>query len=61
MKVETRHEAGYWSVYVNDRRMVDRDSYQVASNVAYALKHGAQGRMESDEVARAILDWMVRA
>ncbi len=30
---------GSWSVLVNGRKLIDRESYQIASNIAYALSH----------------------
>jgi hypothetical protein len=55
--VEVRNEGGYWSVYVNGRQMVDRESYQIANNVADCLRNpDARPNTESAEVARAIRD-----
>ena len=58
MKVEVKAEAGYYSVYVDGQRTVDRESYTVANHVAEALKGCPCGRYaESHEVAAAILKW----
>ena len=62
LDVEVRQEAGYWSVYVDGRLMVDRESYTVANSVAYALRHPETPRYtESDEVAHSIREWLDRA
>jgi hypothetical protein len=54
---QVQHEDdGSWSVYANGRQVIERESYQIASNVAYALEHpGAEDRSECGEVASSIL------
>lgn len=55
MKATIKKENGYWSVYLDGRLVMAMESYQVASNVAYALSTGAYSNSECDEAARAIL------
>jgi len=58
MKIEVAHEAGFWSVYVNGLRMVDRESYSIASRVADELREpGCHAPSEATEVARSIRLW----
>jgi hypothetical protein len=60
--VEVRNEDGYWSVFVNGSRMVDRESYQVANNVADCVRNpNARPNTESAEVARSIRDYIERS
>ena len=57
--VELREEAGYWSVYVNGRRLVDRESFAIAERVADGIvTPGIHWPSESDEVSRSILAWL---
>lgn len=58
--IEVRKEAGCFSIYVNDQRMVDRESYIVASNIVAALINPRKRALptESAEVARSILKWL---
>jgi hypothetical protein len=58
MVVEVKHENGYYSVYVNGRRMVDRESFTIANNIAERLKTGKRDFTESSEVAEAISNWV---
>ena len=39
MKVEVIEESGYFSVYVNNRRMVDRESYAIADRIRWYLEN----------------------
>lgn len=58
MNVDVRREGGCWSVYVNDARVIDRESQQIADNVAECLRDpAARPFTESREVADAILAW----
>ena len=52
--VEVKQEAGYWSVYVNGQRMVDRESHTIADRVAGMVRSGQYDRSECAEVARSI-------
>ena len=53
--VEMRKESGYWSLYVNGVRYVDRESYQVAANIMEELRHPhIAGHSECAEVADTI-------
>ena len=62
LDVEVRQIDSYWSVYVDGRLMVDRESYTVANSVAEALRHPETPRYtESDEVAHSIREWLQRA
>ena len=57
--VELRKVGAYWCVYVHGVRTVDRESYQVAANVAHALEHPEQWEAtECHEVADAIRRWV---
>jgi len=60
--IEVRRDAGYWSVYVNGHRAVDRESYEVAQRIAYDLTHpGVYEHSESYEVADSIRRWLAEA
>jgi hypothetical protein len=37
--IELRQEDGAWSVYLDGKRTVDRESFTVADQVVYALTH----------------------
>lgn len=39
MVVEVREELGYFSVYVDNKRMVDRESFAIADRIRYYLEH----------------------
>lgn len=58
-RIEVRHEAGYWSVYVNGQRLVDRESYEIAHQIAHHLAHPEEhDNSESAEVAESIRRWL---
>lgn len=59
MNVEVKQEGGYWSVYVNGRRMVDRESFAVADRVREALER--PDLSEAGEAAQSIRDWVENA
>jgi hypothetical protein len=57
--VEVRNEGGYWSVYVNGRRLVDRESFTVAERIADGIvTPGVHWPSEADEVSASILAWL---
>jgi hypothetical protein len=59
--VEVRAEGGYWSVYVNGQRLVDRESFAIADRIADGIvTPGTHWPRESDEVSSSILDWLAR-
>lgn len=59
MQVEIRKESGYWSVFVNGQRMVDRESFAVADRIVDELKQpGCHYPSESWEVAESIRRYM---
>lgn len=61
MTIEVRHEDGYHSVYVDGQRLVDRESFIVAHNIAACLRDPLVDiGTESREVADAILAWKAR-
>lgn len=48
-------ESDGWAVYLHGRQIICGESYQIASNVEWALRGGAGGTSEVDEIAaRAI-------
>ena len=53
-RVDVRHEGGYYSVYVNGQRTVDRESATVAHRVAAMVRTGRYDTSESAEVAAQI-------
>lgn len=54
--VQVRNEDGYWSVFVNGQRMVDRESFAVADRVADCIRNPrAHVNTESREVADSII------
>jgi len=58
MKIEVKREAGFWSVYVNGLRVVDRESYSIASRIADELESpGCHFPSEASEVAASIRAW----
>jgi hypothetical protein len=53
--VEMRPEGGAWSLYVDGRRTVDRESYTVVDQIKYAFEHPrALWGTETSEAAGAI-------
>jgi hypothetical protein len=54
--IEMRQEDGAWSVYLDGKRTVDRESFAVADQVVYALNHPASPWPvhETREVAHTI-------
>lgn len=58
MIVDVRREAGCWSVYVDGRRMVDRESFAVADRIRLALLGQDDVTGECVEVARSIRRWL---
>jgi hypothetical protein len=54
LKVELRKEDGYWSVYVNGVRTVDRESFSVADRIKQQLEHPTSDHSEAGEVAESI-------
>ena len=55
MKAEIREEGGYYSVYWDGIRKVDRESYSVADRIAYYLNNpGKWSYSEASDVADAI-------
>ena len=62
MKINVRKDAGYYSVFVNDIRMVDRESFAVADRIANCLRNSnAHANSEASEVAAAIRKWADKA
>ena len=60
--VEVRSEGGSWSVYVNGRRLVDRESFTLAERIADGLvTPGMHCPSEADEVSGSILAWLTKA
>lgn len=58
MKIEVRNEAGCYSVFVDDIRMVDRESFAIADRVADCLRNSnAYPNSECSEVAESIRKW----
>lgn len=59
MIAELRHEGGFWSLYVDGQRAIDRESFAVADRVKYYLDHPtAWDHSESCEVAHTIREHM---
>lgn len=57
--VEVRAEGGCWSVYVNGRRLVDRELFAFAERIADGIvTPGIHWPGEADEVSVSILDWL---
>ncbi len=54
INVEVRKEDGYYSVYAQGQRMVDRESFIVADRIASFLRTGKRDNSESSEVAESI-------
>lgn len=54
LKVELRQEGGYWSVYVNGQRTVDRESFSVADRIKSELERPTTRHTEAGEVAESI-------
>ena len=62
MNAEVKHEAGYWNVYVDGIRTVDRESFAVADRVRYYLEHPeCSDFSESSEVAHSIRQYFHQA
>jgi len=60
--VDVRPEDGCWSVYVNGRRLVDRESYAIAERIAEGIiTPGVHYPSESAEVAESIITWLQQA
>ena len=60
--VEVRSEGGFWSVFVNGRRLVDRESFAVAERIAEGIATpGVHWPSEADEVSASILRWLAAA
>ena len=58
MTIELRKTGSFWSVFVNGYRLVDRESYAIASRVVDELKSpGCHAPSEATEVARSIAKW----
>ena len=58
MTAEIRKEGGYWSLYVNGQRTVDRESFAVVDRVKWYLDNPlAWEPSESCEVADSIRKW----
>lgn len=58
MIVEVKYESGYWSVFVNGLRLIDRQPYEVAARMAYHLENpDADDGSGSAAVARGIRAW----
>jgi hypothetical protein len=54
LTVDVRKESGYWSVYVNGQRTVDRESFAIADRVADFVRSGRYDHSECAEVAQSI-------
>jgi len=62
MTTEIRREGGYWSLFVDGVRMVDRESFTVADRIRERVEDPSLDDLsEATEVARAIRDWHSRA
>lgn len=58
MNVEIKREVGYYSVYVDGMRMVDRESLIIAEAIKRNIEQPERREFtESAEVARQICDW----
>ncbi len=58
MKIEVKPDTDYWSVFVNEVRIVDRESFSVAHRIAEAIRDPhVHPYSEAREVADAILNW----
>jgi hypothetical protein len=60
--VEIREEGRFaWSLYVDGRRMVDRESFTVVDRIRECLENpGRHPNSEASEVAQSIRDWQAR-
>ena len=59
---EIKREDGYWSLYVNGVRMIDRESFAVVDRVRERVDNPAlEDNSEATEVARSIRDWMAKS
>lgn len=55
MKIEIRKDGADWTLYVNGLPRVQRESYALVDNIAYALNHpGLAWATEAGEVAESI-------
>ena len=54
LNVAVRQEGGYWSVFVNDVRCVDRESFTVAHNIAREIVTPSGEPTECGNVADTI-------
>ena len=58
MTIKLCMHGSFWSVVVNGYRLVDRESYSIASRIYDELKTpGCHGQSEAAEVARSIVKW----
>lgn len=57
---EIRQEGGYWTLYVNGQRTVQRESFTVCDRVREALEHPAEAPYPSEcyDVAESIRNWI---
>lgn len=55
MRVQLIGKDGYWSVWVNGKRYVDRESFEIASRIAESIERPELGDIsETAEVAESI-------
>lgn len=58
MTTELRQEGGYWALYVNGQRTIDRESFCLVDRVKYFLDNPNRWEpSESYEVAESIRQW----
>lgn len=58
---EIRREGGYWSLFVDGQRMIDRESFAVVDRVKERVDNPALDDLsEATEVARSIRKWQGR-
>lgn len=58
MQTEIRREGGYWSLFVDGVRTIDRESFAIVDRVRVELEQpGTFPHSECAEVARSIHDW----
>ncbi len=55
MEIVTFLDARGWGLRVNGKDRITGETYTVVSNVEAALRNGASGTTEADEVAESIL------
>lgn len=59
--IELRREGGFWSLYVDGLRLIDRESFAIADRIADRLRRPELDDLsEATEVARAIREWRAR-